>query len=362
MITDCPNCSWIIKTDARCGESVLCPFCGEDFEICFSPFEQLRRFMVTHYPPVEYGPFRDYGYPRKNYTGWIIHRLRENNREDVIRLMADFYPNEASEKVTTLWNFDFSPYLNVDPGTLEEIRALWLRVRLACHARPESQDMAVLLQLAMWTKKIEITPYWKEKALEFFEDKNKDSILENDDNIEIISVQDLSIKPPQNNPIFNWAIQTPIAIRERLWSALRMCNFSCNGNMTTPNSYQFRLDQSQEYRWGADCGYATKYLLESNIFCDPRPETYEKLFSKQEFFIFMKERGLPTVPNYTRKYMLNLLRNGPEGALWFEQKIKEHKIVRLHPSLSDYCTEVRQCIWNGYRLFEAIGMIPVPEV
>ena len=173
MKTDCPNCSWLLDGDFSPGMNIVCPFCGETFEVCAAPFEQLRKFMETHWPAVEFGPFRDYGYPLKNYTGWIIHRLRENDPAAVIDLMTEFQRDReySAEKVNTLWTFDFSPYLRAEPETLEEIRALWLRVRFTSHARPESQNIAVLLEDALWTENIELTPYWIGKALELFEEK-----------------------------------------------------------------------------------------------------------------------------------------------------------------------------------------------
>ena len=93
MTTDCPNCSSLLEGEIAPGARVVCPFCGETFEVCTSPFEQLRMFMETHWPPPEHGgPFCEGEAPRKNYTGWIIHRLREDNPEAVIDLMSAISP------------------------------------------------------------------------------------------------------------------------------------------------------------------------------------------------------------------------------------------------------------------------------
>jgi len=360
--TDCPNCSWLLEGDFSPGMNIVCPFCGETFEVCAAPFEQLRKFMETHWPAVEFGPFRDYGYPRKNYTGWIIHRLRENDPAAVIDLMTEFHQDReyAAEKVNTLWTFDFSPYLQAEPETLEEIRALWLRVRFTSHARPESQNIAILLREALWTEKIELTPYWIGKALELFEEKRLELDPDGTEEIEPITESDLAVSLPQGNPLFDWAAAAPLAIRERLLSALRMCGYSFYGDTRPPNSHHFKLDSAQEHRWGADCGYASKCLMDSNIFCAPLPESYAKLFSKEEFAALLAERGGPSKPSYSRKRMLELLYDTPDGAAWVEQKVKERRYVRLHPTLSDYCDEIDESIRRGYRLYEAIGMIPVP--
>ena len=55
-----------------------------------------------------------------------------------------------------------------------------------------------------------------------------------------------------------------------------------------------------------------------------------------------------------------MLLGAPDGAAWMEQKVKERKYVRLHPTLSDYRDEIDESIRRGYRLYEALGMIPVP--
>ena len=341
---------------------MVCPFCGETFEVCAAPFEQLRRFMETHWPAVEFGPFREYGYPRKNYTGWIIHRLRDNDPAAVIDLMTEFHRDReyAAEKVNTLWTFDFSPYLRAEPETLEEIRALWLRVRFTSHARPESQNIAILLRGALWTKKIELTPYWTGKALGLFEKGRQELDPNGNEEMEPVTESDLTVSLPQGSPLFDWAAAAPLAIRERLQFALQMCDYGFSGDTRPPNGHQFKLDSAQEYRWGADCGYASKCLMDSNIFCDPPPETYAKLFSKEEFSALLAERGLSSKPSYSRKRMLDLLLDASDGGAWMEQKVKEQKYIRLHPTLSDYRDEIEENIRNGYRLYEALGMIPVP--
>ena len=318
--------------------------------------------METRWPNTGYGAFRDYGYPYKNFTGWIIHRLRENNPAAVIDLMAEFLQDRkrAENKVNTLWAFDFAPYLKADPETLEEIRALWLRVRFAPHARPENQNIAVLLKQAVWTRKIELTPGWIKKALDLFERERLELDPDGTGEPEPVTANDLVMSPPKNNPLFDWATQAPVAIRERLLEALQMCGCGYAGDNRPPNSHPFKLDRAQENRWGADCGYASKCLLNSNIFCNPLPETYEKLFSKDEFSALLSERGLATKPSYTRKQMLNMLLAAPDGGVWFDRKLRDQQYVRLHPTLSPYLDEIKKEIGRSYRLYEAIAMIPVP--
>jgi len=362
MITDCPNCSTALQGDIAPGDYVGCPFCGENFEVCSSPFDQLRKFMETHWSDAGYGSFRNYGYPYKNYTGWILHRIDENDRNAVIDLMTEFSHDRSSaaKKVNTLWNFDFSSYLTTDTETEKEIRALWLRVRFTSHARPESQNIAVLLSQALWPRKIELTPEWTVKALALFEKERQELDPDGTLEIEPVTEDNLSMSLPQNNPLCVWATQAPVAIRERLWAALKMCGYGYLDDDRPPNNYQFKLDRAQEDRWGADCGYASKYLIDSNIFVGPLPETYEKLFSKNEFFAFLSECGLTAKASSSRRQMLEMLRAQPGGDAWFERKVEEQKYVRLQPTLSKYLDEIKEGFRRGYRLYEAIAMIPVP--
>ena len=362
MMTDCPNCSSLLEGEIAPGARVVCPFCGETFEVCTSPFDQLRMFMETHWPPPEHGgPFCEGEAPRKNYTGWIIHRLREDNPEAVIDLMSAISPGcrtRAAEKVNTLWKFDFTPYLKVDPETLEEIRALWLRVRFNNYARSEAKNIACLLRLSMWTRKIELTPDWLDKAHDLLE-KERQNLDPDGEELDPVSEQDLMMTEPQGNPLYDWAAQAPLAIRERLTAALRMCGYDSSGGNRPPNSYQFKLDRAYEWRWGADFGYASRYLLDSNTFCGPCPETYEKLFSREELSAFLTERGIPSKSSCSRKRMLDMLLSLPDGPAWFEQKIKEQQYVRLQPTLSG-CLDAIPGLFHGCRLFDAVGMIPVP--
>ena len=362
MKTDCPNCSFLIEGEFSPGNAVFCPFCGETFEFCVSPFEQLRTFMMNHWPVIEYGPFRDYGYPRKNYTGWIIHRLREDNRAAVIDLMAQFLVDReyAAESVNSLWSFDFSPYLSADPETVEELRALWIRVRFTDHARPERQNISALLRTALWTRQISLTPDWIGKTLTVFEEERQQLDPEDREETEQVTEADLIVAHPQGNPLFDWAVQAPVAIRERLHNALLMCNFGSSGDKTQPYSYLFKLDRAQNDRWGADCGYASRCLFESNIFTGPLPETYNKLFSKEELSAFLAEHGVGSKPSYSRQKMLDLLLVQPGGTDWLEEKIKAKMFVRLHPALARYLDEIHEDFRKGWHFYDAMAMIPVP--
>jgi len=58
--------------------------------------------------------------------------------------------------------------------------------------------------------------------------------------------------------------------------------------------------------------------------------------------------------------MLEMLRAQPGGDAWFERKVEEQKYVRLQPTLSKYLDEIKEGFRRGYRLYEAIAMIPVP--
>lgn len=364
MVTDCPNCSSILTGDFSLESIISCPFCSISFKVCASPFEQLKNFMESGFPAIEYGPFRDYGYPRKNYTGWIIHRLREDNREAVIALMNQFLQDlkRATQYVNTLWDFDFGPYIEATPETIEELRALWLRVRFKTSAEQEGNNISYLCRNALWTKEISLTPDWTEKVLRIFEEMRLQLNPEDQEDVEPVSVQDLKISQPENNPLFDWACQAPIAIRESLAFALRMCNYGPPRDDQFRYGYLFRLDQSQEYRWGADHGYASHYLLESNIFSAPAVEQYQKSFSKAELFAFLDERKISYKQNYTRQRMIDLLLSMPDGDIWLEKKIKDAQIVCLHPTLYEYYDKIRDGVYEKYHLYDAIGMIPVPGI
>ena len=361
MTTDCPNCSWKINANIHSGMNVKCPFCGETFEYCGSPFEQLRKFMVSQHFDSEHSLFWDCGYPNKNHTGWLIHRIQLHEKRDVVLLMNEFHSDieHAKQKVDDLWTFDFSPYLNTDSETIKEIRALWLRARFATHARPEESNVCSLFLSALWTRKITLTPEWENTVLSIFEKEWQDSDPESR-NDEPISKSDLVVTMPENNPLFDWAASAPIAIRERLNYALTMSGYGLTIDEEQKYKYQFKLDRAAETRWGADFGYASTCLLESNIFCDPLPETWYKLFSKDEFFSFLEANGIPVKKNYNRKRMLELLLAVPNGLAWFEEQIHKNKFIRLHPTLAKYNDEIRSMMRPHYRLMEAISKIPIP--
>ncbi len=362
MITDCPNCSCLMEGDLMIGMNVICPFCGETFKLHSSPFEQLRDFMETHYPLSEFGAFRENGYPSKNYTGWIIHRIRENDQDSVIKLMNEFHQDleRSTRKVNQLWSFDFTLYVNADQETIDEIRALWIRARLASYARPERLNVRTIFLFALWTRKITLTQYWINKVLTLFEEERQQYDEEDPEDIELITANDLIISLPENNPLFDWAVQAPLSIRERLDYALHMCCYGSSGTDAFRYAHQFQMDDAQEYRWGSDLGYATKLLLESNIFCGPLPETYHKLFTKDEFRTFLSEYGIDSKPSYSRKRMLDMLLSSQDGVIFFKRKIEDAKIVRLQPELADYLDEIIEYDQKSYHIYDAIGMIPVP--
>ena len=359
MTTDCPNCSCGVECAAGAGASAVCPFCGETFEIASTPFEQLSAWIRRFNPDSEQSPFfnKDYAavMPCKNFTGWIIHRIREDSPGEVVRLLSVFLENRlAAAQVNTLWRYDFTPCIETTPEAYDELRALWL---VSCLNRfPQDSAEALLFSSALWVHPVKMTAPCLENGLKKLKVLRKEGPLELRD--EPVKEEDLFLVPPKENPLFEWAMQTPVAIRQRLTGALSYCGHGNSEEYAYGHTIQ--LDQATYYGdrlLGVDYGYATDALMQSNIFCEPVMEDFSKFFSKDELTVFLSGAGIPVKKSFTRKRMFDLFMNTPSGKDILREKLKGKHYVRLHPTLEGYAGELMDYQRKMFRFWQVASKI-----
>ena len=131
MITDCPNCSCLLEGDISPGVKIDCPFCEATFHVCTTPFEQLKSYLGDVNSGSEKSPFWDKNYARpaayKNFAGWITHRIREKQHEDLFKLCCVFMsPIQAKMMLDAVLQFDFRRYITISDDAHTELQAIWI--------------------------------------------------------------------------------------------------------------------------------------------------------------------------------------------------------------------------------------------
>ena len=355
MITDCPNCSWRFETKQAIGESASCPFCNTVFQLFLSPFEQLKSYLEVINPNFERSPFFNPNYATwaayKNYLGWVVHRIRTNQIEEVFKLCCIFmHPIQAEMMLNTIWNFDFRQYVTASDDAFVELLAIWIVSGFCLLEHPLS--FAALIAEHLWIHPIAIRPEYMDLALQQAEEQRMAQCPEDAP----IQKEDLMLNYPMENPLLDWSLEAPLAIRQRLILALL---YSGHATYNNERRCWIRLDDCTYYdsrMHGVDYGYATRKLMESNIFCEPPLEHFEKFFSREEYFSFLNEFNIPTKKSFTRKRMLAELLDADGGEVWLRNKIADDGYVQLHPTLVKYAIELEKYYRNFFLLWKTILM------
>lgn len=349
MVIDCPNCSCLLEGDVEPGVKALCPFCEAEFEVGATPIEQLKSYLSIKNADSERSPFLDKNYALpaafKNFIGWIVQRLRENQRDEILKLCCIFMsPLQAEMMLDAILQFDFRKYIYIQDDAHLELLATWIVSGFGLINR---SVFASLIAEHLWTYSVSIRPEYVDTALQ------KAKELYCDDDISI-QEEDLTLVPLSHNPLFEWGVNASLAVRQRLMLALLYSGHnSCNGERRA----WIQLDKCTYYSsrmHGVDYGYATKQLLESNIFCKPSPDVWDKLFSKEEYTAFLSELGIPTKKSFSRKRMLTELLNTDGGQAWFEKRMNSRGFVQIHPSLIKYAMDLEQHYRKCALLWEII--------
>ena len=330
MTTDCPNCSWLFETNNKSGDKIICPFCSSQFMLFDSPFDQLHYFLQAHYSEIENGPFFDYSCsPNKDFSGWISHRIRYDQPGDIFKLYREFTSAvKAKIIIESLWNFNLMKYLDLSDEAGIDFLAVWLYAGLI--PRDSPMNLSGLIAEHLWNYQISIQNEFVRIALDGIK---KDPLIDSSG----VGESDLTLEYLKENPIFDWGKDAPLAFRRQLIVSLSQAY--CYGR--TVSSY-FRLDKcwsSVPYS-GADHGYTTQKLLDSNIFCEVLEDKYEKLFSKDELIVFMNELQLPVKKSFTRRKMVAVIMDSPEGSAKLKELVADKNYVMIHPSLEKYAREM----------------------
>ena len=334
MITDCPNCSWLFDPGCNLGETGVCPFCGASFVLDGSPYSQLEKFMIVQSNGSE-NPFCEDNYLRKDYTGWIYHRIRSGQPVEIHKLLCNFMPEIKSKIILeTLWNLNFREYLDLSDEAAAEFLAVWIFAvstqQLSLHPEVLRINLSCLAAEALWSHPIAIQPGYISQAIA---ELNSDKLVCD----KVYDASDFTIKPLVGNPIFDWCKDAPLPMRRALMiSIVQAFRYGAS------SSGYFCLDKcfSRAQYSVEDHGYTTKKLLDSNIFCELTEDKYEKLFSKDEFIAIMNELQLPVKKNFTRRKMVSAILDSSEGNARLKKLVADKNYVMIHPTLESYAKEM----------------------
>lgn len=349
MITDCPNCSCLLEGEISPGVKIDCPFCETTFLVCATPFEQLKAYLNDVNSDSERSPFFDKNYALpaayKNFAGWIVHRIRKKQHEDLFRLCCVFMSSiQAKMMLDAILQFDFRRYITISDDAHTELLANWIVSGFCLLDRP---TFASTIAEHLWIYPVAVRAEYSDIALQ----KAQKLHCSNDD---FFQKEDLTLEHLRNNPLWEWSIKTPLAIRQRLMLALLYSGHSTEN--ATRRSW-IQLDNCTYYdsrMHGVDYGYATKKLLNSNIFCEPPFNDWEKLFSKGEYASILDELNIPIKKSFSRKQMLTEILNYDGGESFIQNKIISRGFVQIHPSLVKYAIDLERHYRKCFRLWEII--------
>lgn len=360
MITDCPNCSWVFESEESVGGLAHCPYCCATFMLLASPFEQLKAYVETVNANAEKSSFlaHEYVVPGafKNYVGWVLRRIQANQPYEIFKLCCIFMSTAQAEMMLeVVWHFDVRQYINAPDEACVELLAIWIVTGFCLLDHPESLEERIAEHLWVWP--IGVRPEYMDLAMQRVDEWRLNEPL--DMRPDVVMYEDLEPSVPIGNPLFDWAEEVPPAVRQRLILALCYTDHSLlNGERCR----WIQLDRCTYYdsrMHGVDYGYATNILMESNIFCDPLIEDFEHFFSKDQYSMFLSERGIATKKSYTRKKMLDNLLTLDDGEAWMRAKVAENGYVRIHPSLVKYAAELLTYYRQVSLLWKAILMLDV---